>query len=150
MLFRSGDSPNVGAVLCLADNNNLIIRNYTQVDGSWRSADTAEFVQTNKWYHIVSTYDGQYLRVYVDGNEAGSSYNPGIMTNSQGSSSSNITIGGRACNSRHWFNGFIDEVQVYNRALSNIEVKSIYNIPEPQNFLLIIASISLLYFRLRK
>lgn len=69
------------------------------------------------WYHVVGVYDGSTIKIYVNGNLEGTNNLTGtILTNT-----SNVNIGRRTSNDRY-FNGVIDEVAIYNRALSQPEI----------------------------
>jgi len=75
---------------------------------------------TGKWYHIMGTYDGANIRVYVDGVEEACEASTGTLN---GLGTSSVQIG------RLWGNyhkGKIDEVKVYNKALSPEEIHSLY------------------------
>ena len=75
-----------------------------------------------RWYHLVGTYDGSVIRFYVNGvEEANRNYSNAIP-----GSANPLVIGGRSDNSR-FFNGSIDEVAIYNRALSSLEINDRYN-----------------------
>ena len=79
------------------------------------------------WKHVVQTYDGTTNRIYVDGVLKASG--TGAFTNA----SSNLLIGSWNTTSE-FFNGKIDEVQVYNKALTSTEVQSLYtSIVPPTN-----------------
>ena len=71
----------------------------------------------NTWSHLAATWDGLLLRMYVNGAQVSSSALTGTAT----TSSSPLRIGGNAV-WPEWFNGVIDEVRVYNRALSAAEI----------------------------
>jgi hypothetical protein len=68
-----------------------------------------------KWYHVAGTYDGTNTRVYINGNLEGS-YNAPI---SEPLVTSTLPTGiGHLPNwSVQWFEGIIDEVRIYDRAL---------------------------------
>ncbi|MGF1991282.1 MAG: DUF4347 domain-containing protein [Nostoc sp. ZfuVER08] len=81
---------------------------------------------TDRWVHMVGTYDGSMLRLYVDGVQIGSSPLTGniLVDNNP------VTIGaaenyGEGTPLGDRFNGLIDEVRIYNRALSATEVKNL-------------------------
>ncbi|MBD2679207.1 MULTISPECIES: DUF4347 domain-containing protein [Nostoc] len=81
---------------------------------------------TNRWVHLVGTYDGSLLRLYVDGVQIGS--NP--VTGNILVDNNPVTIGaaenyGEGTPLGDRFNGLIDEVRIYNRALSATEVKNL-------------------------
>ena len=84
-------------------------------------------LSNNTWYHIVAVYDGSYLRMYKDGVPATPvSYSSDIFFNP----SIDLIIGTRH-NLAWFFNGFIDEVAIYNRALTVEEIKQHYRMGKP-------------------
>lgn len=79
-------------------------------------------VPFGKWAHIAMTYDGAILRFYVDGLDAGKA--SGSPAGALGKTSRVLRIGGYdPGTAAYWFNGCIDEVKIYNRALSEKEIK---------------------------
>jgi hypothetical protein len=80
------------------------------------------------WYHIVGVYDGSYLRLYLNGSAVGT---PVSFTGvPYYGSNAPLTIGQRsASNSGEFFDGDIDEVGFWNRALSPVEISQLYNLP---------------------
>jgi len=92
---------------------------------------TAGSVPLNKWTHIVGTYDGSgNLRMYINGTLNNSTASSTISTINASNkrfiigSSDNTT--GTGC--LNFYNGSIDDVRVYNRALSAAEVTALYNL----------------------
>ena len=69
------------------------------------------------WSHVATTYDGTTLRLFVDGAEVATRAVSGPIKVSGGA----LRIGGNAVWAE-WFDGTIDEVRVYNRALSADEI----------------------------
>jgi hypothetical protein len=78
----------------------------------------------NTWSHIAATYDGTTLRLFVNGTQVSSAAVSGAMRVSSGA----LRIGGNAVWSE-WFAGRIDEVRVYNRALSATDIAADMNRP---------------------
>lgn len=78
-----------------------------------------ETLPLNDWVHVAGTYDGTTYRLYVNGNLVGSA--PGSL----GAVNTDVLkIGGSGgCN---YFGGMLDEIAIYNRALSDDEVREIY------------------------
>jgi hypothetical protein len=76
----------------------------------------------NQWHHVACVGDGFSLKIYIDGLLAasGGSY----VANSYGTSTgSGFNIGTATWDaSGNWFTGQIDEVRVYGRALSDLEI----------------------------
>lgn len=84
-----------------------------------------------EWSFIVGTYDGQFLRLYVNGKEEVELGHPGNIAPMYPASF--LTIGsedGRrdcpGCIGTRYFTGLIDEVSIYNRALAAEEIQSIF------------------------
>jgi glucose/arabinose dehydrogenase len=71
----------------------------------------------NAWTHLASTYDGTNLRLFVNGTQVSSKAVSGAMPNT----ANPLRIGGNAVWGEY-FAGLIDEVRVYNRALSATEI----------------------------
>lgn len=91
--------------------------NYIQV----RSTTT---IPTGHWVHVAATADGATVNVYVNGVLSGTApWTQGIFPGTMP-----LTIGCTMQESpTSFFNGEIDEVSLYNRALSASEIAAIYN-----------------------
>ena len=77
-------------------------------------------LQANTWYHVAVTYDGAVVKVYVNGQSEGSksvALNTVLTANG-------LTIGNRP-GSGKW-QGQLDEVMLFDRALSASEILAIY------------------------
>jgi len=78
----------------------------------------------NTWTHLATTYNGSVLRLYVNGVQVSSrSVSGSILTSTRP-----LRIGGNSV-WPEWFKGRIDEVRVYNRALSGGEIQADMNTP---------------------
>jgi hypothetical protein len=78
----------------------------------------------NGWTHLAASYDGTTLRLYVNGTQVASVAASGAITTTAGS----LRIGGNNIWSE-WFAGVIDDVRVYNRALTATEIQTDMNTP---------------------
>jgi len=79
----------------------------------------------NTWYHVLGTYDGNSMKLYVNGALSNSkSINGAIVTNN-----APLRIGKQYYWSTiySYWEGMIDEVKIYNRALDADEVLEHYN-----------------------
>jgi LruC domain-containing protein len=80
------------------------------------------------WHHGAAVYDGAMMKLYVDGVLKASGSNTGMLH----SSSSDVYIGNQ--NSINHFKGTIDEVLIYDVALTETEINQIYtSTPNPGN-----------------
>jgi glucose/arabinose dehydrogenase/PKD repeat protein len=76
-------------------------------------------VPANVWTHLAATFDGTTLRLYVNGALVQSKAVSGAIVPGTGA----LKIGGNAIWGE-WFRGYIDEVRIYNRALTPAEIVS--------------------------
>ena len=80
----------------------------------------------NTWYHVAGVYDAtaRTLNIYVNG-VLDNGVLRGTVPASQFNAATNVNIGRRAAG--YYFKGTIDEVRVYNRALSQAEIQADMN-----------------------
>ena len=78
----------------------------------------------NAWTHLATTYDGATLRLYVNGVWVASR----AQTGSMATSTDPLQIGGDDVYGQY-FHGIIDEVRVYNVALTAAQIQSDMNTP---------------------
>ncbi len=102
---------------------------YLLQGGSWKSVmSTDAFTDTN-WHHIVGTYDGSKITIYVDGIAKATSLSTGTID----SSAYNLGIGnyvqlpGVPEPTSNYFGGLIDGVRIYSKGLSATEVQGLYS-----------------------
>jgi len=74
------------------------------------------------WYHVVGTYDGSYMRVYVNGVEE----NNQAQTGSIDTTTNSFRIAADNYSSTYWFNGQITEVSIFDYALSSSQVTTLW------------------------
>jgi len=73
-------------------------------------------INDNQWHHVAGVYNGSMLYLYVDGRLDTCKSASGSLN----VSSSNVYIGSAS------FNGLIDDVRIYDRALSADEIETLY------------------------
>jgi hypothetical protein len=120
-----------------------------------RASDDFDFnmygsmVQPGRWYHVAATYDGQYMGLYIDG-VLDVIWDTGPIVAYTGDAPLRI---GSNRNSNHTpgvFDGIIDEVCIYNRALSTSEVRELSVVPLPGAALLGVLGLGYSGWRLRR
>jgi hypothetical protein len=94
------------------------------VSGVIRIATGTAAVSTTAWTHLAYTYDGANMRMYVNGVLVRTVARTGNITVSTGP----LRIGGNEVWGE-FFTGLIDDVRVYNRALTLAEVQADMNTP---------------------
>ena len=106
-------------------NGKVRLETYDNTLGYQRIESTTN-INDGKWHHIAGTYDpsDKKMRIYVDGvleTTSSELVSPGWSTGS----SLNF-IGKCSMTGDYFFNGTIDEVKIYNRALSAEEILADY------------------------
>jgi len=86
--------------------------------GSW-STITTSIPTVNTWFHVCATWDGTSMKLYVNGALASSASKTGTITYT----SNNTTIGKNSTLSGFEWDGKIDEVALFNYALSERQIK---------------------------
>jgi len=100
------------------------LRPHVQVDENWYYFDCSGSLSTSTWYHVAMVYDGSALRGYVNGAQQGVTAVSGTVHTSDDP----LRIGVYSANDSHaFFDGRIDELSLYSRALSTAELLAIYN-----------------------
>src|SRR5690606_11974038 len=113
-------------------------------DSSWRlqresSTDTLMFggngltpmkvvgtksVNDGRWHHVVGTYDGETLCLYVDGELDNSVSASGTFN----SNNFNVRIGSNAEKADRYWNGSLHDARVYDWAMSPADVAELYGL----------------------
>jgi len=82
-------------------------------------------VDVNRWWHVAATWDKQTVNIHVNGIR----YSKAVIDNWVGSST-HLVVARDNMGGGTYFNGFIASVRIYNRALSEAEVKYLYYNPD--------------------
>lgn len=77
-------------------------------------------IPNNTWHHVVCTFDGSTVKVYLNGNLDGSANHSGTVP----SKTVATQIGRR--NTTLYLNGKLEEILIFNRALSAQEIRRMY------------------------
>jgi hypothetical protein len=106
-------------ILCAASDGNSIVQ----------IQDTGQFYNDASWYHLVFTYEANsgFTKIFVNGIETKSIQSLNLSPidlayNTIKIGKDEITGYGN----RHW-NGLIDDIGIWNRALTDCEIKNLYN-----------------------
>src|SRR6185503_4871796 len=77
--------------------------------------------------HVAATYDGTDIRLYINGVQEGSKPGIAIVANN-----TNLGIGAEpATTVINFFQGALDDVRIYNRALTLAEIQALTGLPTP-------------------
>lgn len=99
------------------------------VDGSnYSTAYPTSNLNNGEWYHVVGTYDGTDIKLYVNGALVATNNKPGGLTYA---GNMRVCIGAETspggCGGGWYLAGSVDDAAVWQTALSLSEIQTIYN-----------------------
>jgi hypothetical protein len=114
---------------CLSASNACTGKPYLDITtGGSKAVHTAiTTLQTSVWYHIAGVWNGSNMKIYINGiQENGQTGKSGTLDyNSQ---NNDINIGSRGSYSNgEYINGRVDEVKIFNYALTPEQIRENYN-----------------------
>ena len=99
----------------------MSVNDYNHNDLDAISLNGATEVNADEWHHVAGVYDGRVMKLYVDGKlDATKPWAGGIAKNN-----SDVLIGENVEQPNRCFDGLIDDVRIYNYALSESEIKAL-------------------------
>jgi len=85
-------------------------------------ASSEEVVHAGRWTFVAGSYDGRTLLLYVDGEPVAEAGATGPIP----ASDVEMNLGRNAQNNADNYQGAIDDVRIYNRALSAAEIRALF------------------------
>ncbi len=126
-IARKGDGNPNNYQLAVVDGRSTFYLDGGEADDDGFVGNTP--LNTDQWYHIAATWDGVAVRIYVDGvvdNDPSDSRADAIGTDTRP-----FYLGGRS--GTDLLEGTLDDVRLYNRALSEAEIRSLAARPKAWN-----------------
>jgi prepilin-type N-terminal cleavage/methylation domain-containing protein len=97
---------------------------YFQVgNGGVVNGGISQAIPTSTWSYLVATLDGAHINYYLNGVNVGTYTSAATSLAASGS----LYIGSDAGGARYYMSGPMDDVKIYNRALSATEIQEMYN-----------------------
>jgi hypothetical protein len=113
------------AIDVAACNDKLVI--YADAPASFSACSTGSVADT-EWHHVAWIRNGATNTFYIDGKPAGTAtLSSNQFNNWAPASGGGIWIGGHTTFGSEYFSGNIDDVRIYNYALTATQVKLLYN-----------------------
>ncbi|MCB9883478.1 MAG: VCBS repeat-containing protein [Planctomycetes bacterium] len=106
----------------IANNGNVVPRFRLRVNNWTTTLIGSVLIPTHAWVHVSAVYDGATMRLYVDGNLAGSMSRSGAITLLPNGAT---WIGDNPVSTARAFDGVIDNVKIWDRALSEDELRAL-------------------------
>jgi len=102
------------------------LRNTTTIQYASQGSNTRDFtistINDSTWYHLATVHDGTSATLYLNGSSLGTQ-----TVNSVPSTAGNSFNIGRYITNSYYWNGYLDEVALFNRALTSADVDYIYS-----------------------
>jgi hypothetical protein len=95
----------------------LNINGYVECDAKINPAQVLD----GNWHHCVATFDGKFMRVYLDGKQIGALQRPGVIFAGGAAPGCIGSMNGGEC-----FQGDMDDLRIYRDAMTAEEVAQIY------------------------
>ena len=127
-IFGSSETRSAKGFVLFYTGNQLLHQAYNGdgVTYVFVGTSAASSLSDTNWHHVAWTGDGSNVRVYIDGVVSGSL--AGVGNLSSGDSTRTVLVGAsNAASPSNLFSGIIDEVRIYNRALTAAEIKQLYD-----------------------
>lgn len=108
----------------MGSQNGLIVHFYLDT-GDLRVPNSGDggTLTLNEWHYVIATFDGNIGKIYIDGSEIASNNKSGSVI----SNNRNLLIG-EYNGGGHNFKGSMGFVRIYNKTLSEEEIKTLYNL----------------------
>lgn len=125
IISKASGTVNNQHVWMLSQLNGSAIRFRLSVDGTTTvlASDTGELV-AGRWYLLTATYDGSTMRIYKNADLVASTNVSGAV---EAAPTVPVAIGNQPAGAGDRpFDGLIDEVRIYNSALSTVELAELF------------------------
>ena len=105
----------------VGSEKRLRFRLKTDGDTGELKAGPAGTIETNVWTHVAATWDGETMQIHKNGAEVGSLAKGGTLSTD---STVKVAIGNQPADTGDRpFDGLIDDVRIYDQALSQEEIR---------------------------
>jgi hypothetical protein len=117
-VVRKLNDTSQGVIYLLRVNGSGILQPALNNGTPYTIFNSTNSLQNNTWYHVAFTYDGNNVKIFINGVlDSTTSYTGNIVT------SGNVLRIGRG-DPADYFNGTIDNVKIWDRALTAEEIKT--------------------------
>lgn len=129
ILGKGPDAGATGAYNFYVDNTGAV--KVMLADGARNFHESTGTVPGNVWTHVAATWNGTTITWYIDGAQDSTDAYSGTLNNSSG----DLVVGRHNTDGSDYFDGYMDDVRIYNIALDAGDISSIfgegYNPPTP-------------------
>lgn len=123
VIYSDYDGYYNGNTLTLRKNGTIDLGVCGGSDSKSKTSKGKNAIPLNQWSYITATYNGSVINVYINGNLDNTLAAPYFTY----STKTQLKIGDASWSGDYHFNGTIDELRVYSRALSESEIQALFN-----------------------
>ncbi|WP_278036070.1 HYR domain-containing protein [Flavobacterium nitratireducens] len=126
-VFSRKDKGNNTSGYDLSISDGQVRFNWYNASGGNSISTGTNVIGTDRWYHLASTFDGTTYKLYVDGIEIASKNGTAPATTT---TTVEALLGAMHQSSNvpaQYFNGWIDEVKIWNKALGVEQIRQMMN-----------------------
>jgi hypothetical protein len=108
------------------DSGKNVMKTFFWINGKYQDSKISlTMINVNVWYHIVAAFDGNVNKMYLNGIKMDSLSANGLISNVEYP----LLIGANPGPSgqSNYMNGKLDDIRIYNRALSEQEIQALYH-----------------------
>lgn len=128
----SGDH---GWMLSRTPNNDSFEWRMSTDGSNWYGGTTTDnSFEVDQWYHVIASYDGEVMRIYIDGVEDTDGIFPLNVSGVPHRSDAPLQIARDEFNGDNFsFHGILDDIRMYDVALTSQDAQNLYNNVQPVN-----------------
>ncbi|PRP91172.1 hypothetical protein ENSA5_57890 [Enhygromyxa salina] len=119
---RAAWADNSGQYAMMYDADFGLVWRVLTSDGSFQADAGARWLPLGEWTHIASTYDGAVSRIYANGEQIAILDMTGLVF---ADNSEPMAIGSDSPSFGQECTGRIDDLRIYNRALTSVEIATL-------------------------
>jgi hypothetical protein len=121
VISKSTRISNTGYIFPRTDDGWRSFSFWLDVNGQWKVL-SAQFPNLNQWNHVAATYDGFYMKIYLNGNLVGTQEAPGTVIYNN----NDLTFGIQT-EAPEFYRGSVDETRIWGRVLTQCEIQNNMN-----------------------
>jgi len=118
-----------GKIALYVDEGGKVIASHHD-SSTWREVSSTTLIEPDKWYHVGLTWDGQMVKLFIDGFQEDELAVSNLQATNIGASIGRqdywYSVNFR---NRGLFHGKIDDLRIYDRALSGVEMAQLNDLP---------------------
>jgi hypothetical protein len=124
VISKSSNSQNTGYIFPRTDDNwNKLVFYINFNNIGWRKLEVPFAAHRNSWTHVAATYDGAFMKIFINGSPAGEL----AITGTISVNTNPLTVGyhnGFENQQSEYYAGSVDEIRIWRRALTQCEIQN--------------------------